>query len=247
MAQDILYLLSPTYREHSNPEALQKRAHIASLLPAGGKISRKKSEGTRRILATLSAEGHEGVTRDNILDYSVTLSRVYTYLQDENFRREMDAAIENNDTQKFTARNQGLLYFIRDNPEVKTLEDAQEKIKNLAALPPESEARTEMEEEPVALRAEELPANPPPPISAGLRPFGILAGAIQDIAEAEEHIHRTVEEIQETITDLQKRLEATEKQNRSLKQDIGNLKQRLAEIDDLLIADHAQLATVQDC
>lgn len=77
------------------------------------------------------------------------------------------------------------------------------------------------------------------------RPFGLLADALQDIAEVEEHLYRTMEETHETIIDLQKRLDIADKEHRSLKQQLGDHTRRLAEIEDMLTTDPAQLAAIQ--
>ncbi len=136
---------------------------------------------------------------------------------------------------------------------ITTWEAVEDKLRELSPSQPESEMQSNALQEPVDTDAaeealHEITATRPPQkeTSAIRRPFDLLASAIQDVAKVAEHLYQnTVEGMQETIIELQRRLDGAEKENRSLKQNLGNHEQRLAEVEDLLTANPAQLAAVQ--
>ncbi len=103
------------------------------------------------------------------------------------------------------------------------------------------------------------PASPPPPepdvpvdtpqqttdTNPMRRPLDVIVGAIQDIADVEERHYRDIEELREEYADLKKYLDVDDKEIRSLKQKFGGHEQRIAELEDLLTTDPAQLAAVR--
>lgn len=118
----------------------------------------------------------------------------------------------------------------------------------------------------IRLHAQNMPTDPPPPpepeVSAKeekshtdeqsadkktliRRPFDLLAGTIHDVIEAGQKIYRTMEDEKEVRAELEERLSAAEKEIRSLKQKFSDHEQRLAQIEDMLTADPAQLAAIQ--
>lgn len=238
---DLLSILSPTYRKNSRPGTLQKRALIAPHLPTGGSISRKKDAGSRGILAKLAAQGHQDVTKDDILDYSAIMGRVDRYLQDKKFQQEIDAAIASGDKKHFTARDRGLLAFIRDNPEIKTREAAEKKIRALSPAPPS-------ESEPLPEKTDNISkqtCGTKTPIV--VHTLDILALVVQDIIASGQIIHCTVtvDAMREEIAHLEKRIAANERENHALKEKCTNYAQRLLDIEEALTADPVRLAEIR--
>lgn len=239
MARDIL-LLSPTYHRLAHKQTLERNALLVAFLddeyqyPQGG---------TEEVIGLMREEGYrDPLSKDIVNEGKMIYRNIYRYFQNDDFRKKVDAFLNDKKGGNKHARYLGVFCLLHDHPDVETWKDIEEKMAQFIAPQPEPQEQTD-----ALAPAEQLPESRPPrdAIPITLRPFRLLADAIQDIAEVEEHLYRTVEELQETITDLQKRTDAVEKENRSLKQDLRDHEQRMAQIEDLLTTDPTQLTAIQ--
>lgn len=228
MAQDFLTALSPSFARKTRRTRERKEMIVACLtdvydLPTGG---------ADYVITTVRQKGYvDRISSDIVYEDKDAYRMSYLYYHgDIGIKKQADEKRTGRKDSKFL----GIHCLRKDRPDMHTWQDIEAAMRELAPPLPEPEVRgTNME---VIKKKSASPAH---------RPLSILADAIKDMAEAEGHIYHNVEELKEENTELKKRLSAAEKEIKSLKHKAKGSERRIAEMENLLTADPAQIAAVE--